>query len=77
VEIQLAAEMLRWKHKAALQPPAGIRAAYRAKPALLAAELGSFVFAVFPCVERASATAETFDKRRGSCIISTDVNIFT
>lgn len=50
--------MLYWKHKAVLQPPAAIRAAYRAKPALLAAELGSFIFAVFPRDEKkASAIA--------------------
>lgn len=61
-----------------LQPPAGIRAVFRAKPALLAAELGGFIFAVFPCDEKkASAIAEAFDERRGGCIISTDVNIFT
>lgn len=51
---------------------------YRAKPALLAAELGSFIFVVFPCDEtKASAIAEAFDTWRGSCIISTDVNIYT
>lgn len=70
--------MLYWKHKAALQPRAGIRAVYRAKPALLAAELGSFIFEIFPCDEKkASLIAEAFDKRRGGCIISMDVNTFT
>lgn len=78
LEIQLAAKMLYWKHKAVLQPWAGIHVVYRAQPAHVAAELGSFIFAVFPCDEKkASATAEAFDKRKGSCIISTDVNIFT
>lgn len=65
------------KHKAALQQPACIRTLRIAKPALLAAQLGGFIFAVFPCDEnKASTVAETFDERTGSCIISTDVNFF-
>lgn len=59
-------ETILWIYKV-LWALAGMCGMYRAKPALLAAELGSFIFAVFPCDEKkAFAIAEAFDKRRGS-----------
>lgn len=74
LETESAVKMLCWEHERVLQPLTGISAVYGAKPALSAAEAGSFTSAVFRCnVKKASAIAEAFDKR--SCISSTDINI--